>query len=220
VAISGGGKGCPTRDSPRISLLGRGQDRSPAAGQRARSEVGRLADQPALLGVAAAYQVADHDNAGGDADPHGQRLAMSIEPRRGRRRADQIAEHHRQLAALGRRGGLARRRRDDILAGLEPGDCRQQLAPVPDRRDTEPDQVFGRELGQHLAVDVVGEECRRVALEPRPASQADKSIVMVPLVPQEAETIAPSVEGSAWWISQIVRPIRYGPREDAGPLQP
>jgi hypothetical protein len=39
-----------------------------------RGEVRHLADHPALLGRAGADQVADYDEAAGDAEPHAQRL--------------------------------------------------------------------------------------------------------------------------------------------------
>ena len=139
-------------------------------------EVGRLADDSALLRRALADQIADRREPGGDAEPHVQILSrgqladrldhrqpgahralgivlmrmwvteidqhpvahvlgdkaveapdrigdgavilpdqlaqiLRVEPRRQRRRADQVAEHHRQLPALGidcRRGGGSR----------------------------------------------------------------------------------------------------------------
>ena len=140
---------------------------------QARGEVRRFADDVALLRLAGADQLTDHNQAGGDADPHlmlGKSLRDSFDQReRGahgifgvgfvrfriteidqhaiahifgdiaaeasddvgrafvisgddlaqifrielggqRRRADQIAKHHGELAALGRRGGARHRR--------------------------------------------------------------------------------------------------------------
>jgi len=48
-------------------------------------------------------------------------------------------------------------------------DRRQQLAAMPDRCDAEPSQIIGGQLGQHLAIDVVGREGRRVLPETEPA---------------------------------------------------
>ena len=162
---------------PRSSISNKRADLSPGAvgndqgarpGQRLQSggEVWRLADHAALLRGTGADQIANDDEAAGDADPHVQRLLcgepadrvddrepgasralgivlmrlgiaeinqhavahilgdktakagdgvgdaamvgaddlaqiLGIEARRQRRRADQVAEHHRQLAPLG-----------------------------------------------------------------------------------------------------------------------
>ena len=40
---------------------------------------------------------------------------------------------------------------------------------MADRRHADADQVVGRQLGQHLGVDIVVAECRRVLFKPQPA---------------------------------------------------
>ncbi len=92
---------------------------------------------------------------------------LGIELRRQRRRTDQVAEHHRELAALCAAGsrhwaGIRIRCR----AGPQRGDGIEQLAAVSDRGDAEPDQIVGGQARQDLGVDVVLAECRLVAREP------------------------------------------------------
>ena len=63
------------------------------------------------------------------------RAALPIEPRRQRRRADEVAEHHRQLPALGSRAGRGPRCRDaggGSGSGLQAGNRCQQLAAMAD----------------------------------------------------------------------------------------
>ena len=104
---------------------------------------------------------------------------LGVELARERGRADQVAEQHRQLPALGipgrRRRGPSRIGRVGCLgcrdwprlAGLraELIDRLEQLAPVADRGDPDRDQVLGGELGQKLGIDVVGGERAGVALQ-------------------------------------------------------
>ena len=90
---------------------------------------------------------------------------LGIEPRRQRGRADEIAEHHGELPALG--GALGRgwarragRRRTGESAGGhgcdgEPRHRRQHLAAMTQNGDAEFLQVFGRQRRQDLAVDLV-----------------------------------------------------------------
>ena len=98
---------------------------------------------------------------------------LGIEARRQRRRADQIAEHHGQLAPLSRGGDRSRLGcclGDGLWSSAaKRGDRRQQLAPMPDRRDAEPGQIIGRQFGQDLGVDVAGREGRRILPETEPA---------------------------------------------------
>ena len=49
------------------------------------------------------------------------------------------------------------------------GDRGQQLAAMADRGYAHADQVVGRQLGQHFAIDIVVAECSRVLFEPQPA---------------------------------------------------
>jgi hypothetical protein len=114
---------------------------------------------------------------GGGAVIRGDDLAqiLRIELRRQRGRADQIAEHYRQLAAFsigsyGYRGeGHLRRERAD---GIE------QPPAVPNQADAEILQILGRQARQHPCVDLVRAERRLVLLEPElpqpiPTSIAD-----------------------------------------------
>ena len=187
-----------------------------------RREVRRLADHRLLLRRALADQVADHDQTGGDPDPHlqprigrgvetghrldqrqtgphrplgivlvGARIAeigehpvahvlgdkpaatlddrggaaviaadhrpqiLRVEPRRQRRRADQIAEQHRQLPPLGLGLMLTGRwRRCGLLGGAQPRNGAEQPFAVP-HRDAELLEVGVGQLGQDLTVDLV-----------------------------------------------------------------
>jgi hypothetical protein len=72
-----------------------------------------------------------------------------IEPRRKRRRAHQVAKHHRHLAAFGRRQGrhIAGRRRPDT-GGLRAAECRyggEQPPAMPDQADAEFLQILARQ---------------------------------------------------------------------------
>jgi hypothetical protein len=70
---------------------------------------------------------------------------LGIEPRRECRRADQVAEHQRQLPALGRGRGHRRvEYRNNIPA--QSRHCREQLPTVPDETDAELLQVVSRQL--------------------------------------------------------------------------
>ena len=74
---------------------------------------------------------------------------LGIEPRRECRRADQIAEHHRQLAAFGIGGRrhiarCRRHRRSGMGCTLgQYGDSIQQATAMPDRRNPEFAQIVG-----------------------------------------------------------------------------
>ena len=129
-----------------------------------------LGDEPAGLGdeIGAASVIGADDLA----------QILGIEPRRECRRADQIAEHHRQLPAFGlarQRGDgsrcTAQRRLGQVTRRLRPQgrDRGQQLAAMADRGYADADQVVGRQLRQHFAIDIVVAECRRVLLKPQPA---------------------------------------------------
>ena len=90
--------------------------------------------------------------------------------RRQRGRADQIAEHHRQLPAF----GIGRSRCISGAAavtavgrrrGAERGDGVEQLAAMPDRGNAKILEILRRQLRQHLPVDLVVAERRRIALK-------------------------------------------------------
>jgi hypothetical protein len=77
---------------------------------------------------------------------------------------DQIAEHHRQLPAFGSRcSGSSLRCSIDIAE--QCGDRLEQLAAVADRGHAKADQVIGRQLRQHLGIDIVVAESGLVSLE-------------------------------------------------------
>ena len=89
-----------------------------------------------------------------------------------RGRADQVAEHHRQLPPLGLRRG---HRRGDGRAGRrrprpvrEAGDRLEQLLARAERQAELLEVGFGQ-LGQHLPVDLVVAERLLVALQPQTA---------------------------------------------------
>src|SRR4029077_20526001 len=75
-----------------------------------------------------------------------------VEPGRERRRADEVAEHDRNLAALSvvPRLGLER----GCRRGRELGDCCQHLAPMPDR-DAKFLQVLICQMTEDRGVDIV-----------------------------------------------------------------
>jgi hypothetical protein len=87
--------------------------------------------------------------------------------------ANQIAEHHRQLPALGISGrrGVAGRcyHRSGRRCDAERSNCGQQLSPVAARGHADTGQVIGRQLRQHFSIGIVFTEGRRVTFEPQPA---------------------------------------------------
>jgi hypothetical protein len=91
---------------------------------------------------------------------------LRVETRRECRRADEIAEHHRQLAplGLGRRRCIAGSRRHG-RRGAERGDGIEELAPVADRCNADLPEILRCQLRQHLAVDLVVAEGRQIALK-------------------------------------------------------
>jgi hypothetical protein len=101
---------------------------------------------------------------------------LRVEPRRQRRRADQIAEQHGQLPPLGLGGGYCGRyRRRGKLGGgrwqsafAKCGDRLEQLQARTERQ-AEPLQMGFGQLRQHLGVDLVLAERRLVTLQPQAA---------------------------------------------------
>jgi CHASE2 domain-containing sensor protein len=198
---------------PDLSPGAVGNDQGARPGQRLQTggEVWRLADHAALLRGTRADQIADDDEASGDANPNVQRLLcgepadrlddrepgahrplgivlmrlriseinqhavahilgdkavkaadgvgdaavvgaddlaqiLGIEARGQRRRTNQIAEHHRQLAALGFAGGDGDRGgRQWRFGRAERGDGVEQSAAMADRGDTQLAQILARE---------------------------------------------------------------------------
>jgi hypothetical protein len=95
---------------------------------------------------------------------------LGIEARRQRGRTDQINEHHGQLAPLGLGGGGRpyRRRRSRQRTLVESGNRGQQPPPIAERSDADFLQVVRRQPGQHVPIDRVFAEGRRVLLEAQP----------------------------------------------------
>ena len=92
-----------------------------------------------------------------------------VEPSRQRRRADQVAEYHRELSSFGigrRRGdGDQRHRCRGRRGGAERNDGIQQLAPIADRRNADLPKILGGQLSQHLGTDFVVAEGGHIALK-------------------------------------------------------
>ena len=89
---------------------------------------------------------------------------LGIEARRKLGRADQIAEHHRQLPALGSWYG----RRSlccSIGYAVRCGDRLEQLASMAPEHHAEIPEILRRELGQRLPIDLVVAEGGFVSLE-------------------------------------------------------
>jgi len=83
-------------------------------------------------------------------------------------RADEIAEHHSELAPLRtgrRRGGALGLLRRQPIAAAQRADRPKQFSPMADRADPETDQIVGGKLRQHPGIDVIVAKTRLVALE-------------------------------------------------------
>ena len=110
---------------------------------------------------------ADHLDAGFLEALHDVAQILRIEPGRELGRADQVAEHHGQVAALGQgdRAHRRGRRRGRLHGGLaEGGNRAQQLLAVAER-DAERGQVLVVEIRQDVEIDVVVGEDGSVAAE-------------------------------------------------------
>jgi hypothetical protein len=98
---------------------------------------------------------------------------LGIEPRGELGRGDQVTERHRELPAFGIGGsqGIAgcRRHRSGGRWGAERRNSSEELAAMADRGHADADQVVGRQLRYHFAIDIIVAECRRVLFEPQPA---------------------------------------------------
>ena len=96
---------------------------------------------------------------------------LRVELRRKRGRADEIAEHHRQLSAFGiggRRHKVGCDSRDGSgRAGAQRSNSIEQLSAMPDRGDAEILQIFGRQARQNSGIDRVIAECGGVLFEPQ-----------------------------------------------------
>src|SRR6516225_2248197 len=71
-----------------------------------------------------------------------------------RRRAHEIAEHHRQLTALGHGSDTVRLGRR-IKVAAQRGDSREQLAAVPDEAYAKFPEIVGSQLRQYRDIDRV-----------------------------------------------------------------
>jgi hypothetical protein len=99
---------------------------------------------------------------------------LSIEPRGNASRIHQIAEHYRDMAALGGVMGLRLRWREGYRSGSfgrrnEGGDRLQQFLAMAERRDADVLEIVVCQPGQQLAVDVVGAEHLCILGETDPA---------------------------------------------------
>ena len=99
---------------------------------------------------------------------------FGIEPRRQRRRADEVAEHHRQLPPfglrLGRRTGSLRRlfvSRRGRGALAQRRDRFEEPAAIADHGDADLLEILPGQLGEYLGVDAVVAKRRLVLLEPQ-----------------------------------------------------
>ncbi len=101
---------------------------------------------------------------------------LGVKKGRERRRAHQIAEHHRELPALGigPRPSLPRERgraREGVAGcgglGAERGNGFEQFAPVTDRDNPDLLEILRCQLRQHLSVDRVRAKRRLVLGEPK-----------------------------------------------------
>jgi hypothetical protein len=131
----------------RTDQLEPGQDR-PLGIVLLRPRVAEI-DQYAVAHVFGDEAVEPADRVGDAVVIGGDDLAqiLGIELRGQRRRTNQVAEHHRELAALGAElPGRRRHRAGNRIrwrAGPQRGDGLEQLAPVTDRADAECDQIVG-----------------------------------------------------------------------------
>ena len=106
---------------------------------------------------------------------------LGIELRRERGRADQIAEHHRQLPPLGVAprceccGRFGRRSRciGHGRGSAQGGDGIEQPAAVADRGDAQLAQILGGQLPQDRIVDVIIEKSLGILCEPQPVQPID-----------------------------------------------
>ena len=135
-------------------------------------------DQHAVAHILGDKAVEPGDDFGDRAVIGADQLAqiLGVETRRKRCRADQIAEHHRQLAALGLgpHPSLPRERgraREGVAGGgglsAERGNGFEQFAPVADRYNPDLLEILRCQLRQHLSVDRVRAERRLVLGEPK-----------------------------------------------------
>jgi hypothetical protein len=98
-----------------------------------------------------------------------RRAVYGNRARRQLSRADQVDEHHGQLAAFGLdrtcRGGAWLCGCEGGAAALKYGDGVEQLAAVPDRSHAHGDQILGGQPRQHLVADRVGAESLDIILQ-------------------------------------------------------
>jgi hypothetical protein len=86
---------------------------------------------------------------------------LGIEPRRQLGRADEVAEHYRELTAF----GLRRQRRIrmiDVAAGRQGGDRVEQPLAMAEGGHAELPQIAIVEAGEHIGVNIVVGEGRRI----------------------------------------------------------
>jgi hypothetical protein len=98
-------------------------------------------------------------------------IILGIEARGERGRADQIAEHHRQLPALRLRPhpSLPPDPRRVGEGAVERGDSVEQPPTMPDRHHTDFPEILGRQARQYPRVYFVRAKRRLILLEPKTA---------------------------------------------------
>ena len=113
---------------------------------------------------------------------------LDVETGRKAGRSDKIAEHHGDGPALGRKPsgvlGRATRARGSIekrRAGQLP-DRDEQPAPIADRRDADPPEIFRRHMTKNVLVDPVLAKSRlRTRSSPRLRSHPPRSMAGLPI---------------------------------------
>src|SRR5215813_10592337 len=134
-------------------------------------------DQDAIAHVFRDKAVEPRDDLGDGAVIRANDLAQifGIELRRERGRADEIAEHHRELAALRSERAVGAVLLCDLGSssagprGLvsQYRNGGKEFPAVAYRTYANGDQIVGGEVGQHLGIDIIVAECRRVLLKPQ-----------------------------------------------------
>jgi hypothetical protein len=126
-------------------------------------------DQHAIAHVFRDKAIEPGDDFGDCAVVRGDDLAQifRIESHGERGRADQIAEHHRQLPAFGLGGhqDVEGRYPGGGGFGAEHGNCVEELAAMDPKHHAEILEILRRELRQHVPIDFVVAERRHVALK-------------------------------------------------------
>jgi len=125
---------------------------------------------------------------------------LGVEARRERGRADEVAEHDRELAALGgvklaRRGRCPSRNGDcrcALLNGFEIGNRAQQLAAMAEQ-DAQLLQILIRQIGEDAEIDPVLAKRLRVLLQTDLAKPTVDVQIQSPSLPDANDDREPSM---------------------------